>query len=66
MLGIVETKPIKGQYGIMTAGLVSTIHQPQRMEMVSPFSRRRVVESERQGAGSRESEPDKTNSSTVS
>ena len=61
MLGIVETKPIKGQYGIMTAGLVLTIHQPQRMEMVSPFSRRRVVESERQGAGSRESEPDKTN-----
>jgi hypothetical protein len=61
MLGIVETKPIKGQYGIMTAGLVLTIHQLQRMEMVSPFSRRRVVESERQGAASRESESDKTN-----
>jgi Putative beta-barrel porin-2, OmpL-like. bbp2 len=65
MLGIVETKPIKGQYGIMTAGLVLTIHQPQRMERVSPFSRRRVVESERQGAGSRQSEPDKTNSKMI-
>jgi hypothetical protein len=32
MLGIVETKPIKGQYGIMTAGLVSTIHQRQRID----------------------------------
>jgi hypothetical protein len=34
-------------------------------EMVSPFSRRRVVASGRQGAGSRQSEPDKTNSKMI-